>query len=187
MYVVGTEAFLLLRGPYTINHVAQHCVLCNMIVRVCCWLTWSWMGKLVFRKTILRNMIDRVWAPLTPCYTLSRTSSIVRHHQTLTHIITSSLECPLDSIFNIPWETKSPYRISRWAHRDVCSVRLATHGMTYRQRYFRHSISCIRNVRCLIFTWEETALIRPSEAFGWCMWGQVHIHGISRCWRWSRH
>jgi hypothetical protein len=25
-----------LRGPYTINHVAQHCVLCNMIDRVWC-------------------------------------------------------------------------------------------------------------------------------------------------------
>jgi hypothetical protein len=56
--------FMALRGPYTINHVAQHCVLCNMIDRVWCWLTWSWMGKLVLRKTILRNMIDRVWAPL---------------------------------------------------------------------------------------------------------------------------
>jgi hypothetical protein len=53
-----------LRGPYTINHVAQHCVLCNMIDRVWCWLTWSWMGKLVLRETILRNMIDRVWAAL---------------------------------------------------------------------------------------------------------------------------
>jgi hypothetical protein len=38
--------------------------LCNMIDRVWCWLTWSWMGKLVLRKTILRNMIDRVWAAL---------------------------------------------------------------------------------------------------------------------------
>jgi hypothetical protein len=25
-----------LRGPYTINHVAQHCVLCNMVDRVWC-------------------------------------------------------------------------------------------------------------------------------------------------------
>jgi hypothetical protein len=26
----------MLRGPYTINHVAQHCVLCNMIDPVWC-------------------------------------------------------------------------------------------------------------------------------------------------------
>jgi hypothetical protein len=36
----------------------------QLVYRVWCWLTWSWMGKLVLRKTILRNMIDRVWAPL---------------------------------------------------------------------------------------------------------------------------
>jgi hypothetical protein len=58
------ENFTVLRGPYTINHVAQHCVLYNMIDRVWCWLTWWWMGKLVLRKPILRNMIDRVWASL---------------------------------------------------------------------------------------------------------------------------
>jgi hypothetical protein len=36
----------------------------QLVDRVWCWLTWSWMGKLVLCKTILRNMIDLVWAPL---------------------------------------------------------------------------------------------------------------------------
>jgi hypothetical protein len=38
--------------------VVQHDWSCMVLI------VWSWMGKLVLRKTILRNMIDRVWAPL---------------------------------------------------------------------------------------------------------------------------
>jgi hypothetical protein len=66
-----------LRGPYTINHVAQHCVLCKMIDRVWCWLTWSWIGKLVLRKTILHNMIDRVWAALHHAQSQTTTPSVL--------------------------------------------------------------------------------------------------------------
>jgi hypothetical protein len=35
-YQHHTPSSPCLRGPYTINHVAQHCVLCNMIDRVWC-------------------------------------------------------------------------------------------------------------------------------------------------------
>lgn len=67
----------------------------------------------------------------------------------------------LDSTFKEP---QSPYQRSLWG----CLLTVWRH-------LFRDSISYARDVRCLSFTCEETALIRPREAFGWCMWGRVHI------------
>jgi hypothetical protein len=52
----------------------------------------------------------------------------------------------LDSIFSIQMEPISPYRRSRWTHRDFCSVRLPTQVMTYPERSFGsaffHTLRC---------------------------------------------
>jgi hypothetical protein len=47
------------------------------------------------------------------------------------------IKLSVNSTSNTRWDPKSPYRRSRWTHRDFSPVRLLTQGMTHAQRCFR--------------------------------------------------
>jgi hypothetical protein len=70
-------------------------------------------------------------------YTVSKTSSRVRHHHVVTifHIIIKELiRVHVNSALKMWSKPESPYRISRWIHGPFFCTRLPTRGMTYPRR-----------------------------------------------------
>jgi hypothetical protein len=123
----------LLRHHQTLSYIvisSDTDVHCYVIIR-------HWRALLRHHQTLARVVTSSSDTDVH-CYVIIRHGrTLLHHHQTLTYIVTSSSDIDvhcyiiirqlLDSIFK---EQKSPYRRSRWTHRDFSSVRLPTHSMT---------------------------------------------------------
>jgi hypothetical protein len=88
------------------------------------WITWNW-------KDIIRAM-----------FCLKHPSPHISRHRrrTLRDYPEVTRFC-----FQYQTEPQSPYRRSRWTHRDFSSVKLPPQGVTYPQRCFRQTILRVAN------------------------------------------